>query len=48
MNKANKSNARFVLILGEQEMKDKTVAMKNMQAGTQEQVSWDKIIERLK
>lgn len=48
MNKANKANARFALILGEEEMKNKTVAVKNMQASTQEQVAWDQVIERLK
>ncbi|MEI7997922.1 MAG: histidine--tRNA ligase, partial [Candidatus Omnitrophota bacterium] len=48
MNKANKANARFALILGEEEMKNKTVSIKNMQTGTQEQVSWDQVIERLK
>jgi histidyl-tRNA synthetase len=48
MNKANKANARFALILGEEEMKNKTVSMKNMQASSQEQIPWDKIIERLR
>ncbi len=48
MNKANKSNARFALILGEEEIKNKTVSMKNMQTGAQEQVPWEQVIERLK
>ncbi len=48
MNKANKSNARFALILGEEEMKNRTVTIKNMQTSTQETVTWDQVVERLK
>ena len=48
MNKANKANARFALILGEEEMKNKTVTIKNMQTSSQEAVSWDQVVERLK
>lgn len=48
MSKANKANARFALILGEEEMKDRKVAIKNMQTSAQELVSWDKVVERLK
>ena len=48
MGKANKANARFALILGEEEIKNKTVAIKNMQTSTQEQVSWEQVVERLK
>ena len=48
MSKANKANARFALILGEEEMKNKTVSIKNMQDSTQEQVALEKVIERLK
>ena len=47
MNKANKANARFALILGEEEMKNKTVTIKNMQTSSQEAVSWDQVVERL-
>ncbi|MBI3602136.1 MAG: histidine--tRNA ligase [Candidatus Omnitrophica bacterium] len=48
MNKANKANARFAVILGEEEMKTKTVSVKNMQTSTQEQIPWGQVVERLK
>ena len=48
MNKANKTNARFALILGEEEMKKQTLSVKNMQTSTQEQIPWSQIIERFK
>ena len=48
MGKANKVNARFALILGEDEVKNQTVALKDMQAGTQEIVEAKDIVSSLK
>jgi len=48
MGKANKANARFALILGEDEIKNQTVALKNMQASTQEIVAIKDVVELLK
>lgn len=48
MGKANKANARFTLILGEDEIKSNTVAFKDMQAGTQEIVEAKNIVSSLK
>jgi histidyl-tRNA synthetase len=48
MGRANKANARFALILGEDEIKSNTVALKDMQTGTQEPVASDKIVERIR
>ena len=48
MGRANKANARFALILGEEEIKNHTVALKDMQAGTQETVDAKKIVTILK
>ena len=48
MGKANKANARFALILGEDEIKNHTVALKDMQASTQESVAIADIVNLLK
>ena len=37
MGNADKANARFALILGEEEIKNNTVALKDMQAGSKKQ-----------
>ena len=47
MNRANKLNARFALILGEEEIKNKSVAVKDMQKSVQETVALENIIEYL-
>ncbi len=47
MSKADKANARFALILGEQEIKDGTVALKDMKAGTQEIVLLKDIVIKI-
>ncbi|HEY4717287.1 MAG TPA: histidine--tRNA ligase [bacterium] len=39
LRRANKLGARFVLIIGENEMKSGAVTLKNMEAGTQESIS---------
>jgi histidyl-tRNA synthetase len=44
MGKADKANARFTLILGEDEIKNQTVALKDMQAGIQETVNAKNIV----
>ncbi len=48
MSRANKANARFVLILGEEEMKNNAVSIKNMQTGAQEIVAIENVIGVLK
>jgi histidyl-tRNA synthetase len=45
MGKADKANARFALILGEDEIKNHTVAFKNMQAGTQETIELTDVVK---
>jgi len=44
MELANKLNARFVLILGENEMRDQKYALKNMATGEQTEVSKEQLI----
>lgn len=48
MNKANKSRARFALILGEEEIKNNTVAVKDMQNSQQETLEIRNVVEILK
>jgi histidyl-tRNA synthetase len=48
MGRANKANARFALIIGEQEFKDKTVSLKDMAAGEQETVPLSEFVDILK
>jgi histidyl-tRNA synthetase len=48
MGKANKANARFTLILGEEEIKNNTVAVKDMQKSIQETVEAMSIVEIIK
>ncbi len=48
MERANKANARFALILGEDEIKNNTVALKDMQVGSQESVSINDVIGNIK
>jgi histidyl-tRNA synthetase len=45
---ANKMGARFVLIVGENEMASGRYALKNMQSGEQETVERAQLIERIK
>ena len=47
MKKANKMGAKYVLILGDQEQKDCTVTVKNMQSGKSETVKQTDIIKCL-
>lgn len=48
MKKADKLNARYVLILGEDEIKGNMVTLKNMQTSTQEKINLNEAIERIK
>ena len=48
MGKADKANARFALIIGEEEIKNQAVALKDMQASTQEAVEMENIVSSLK
>ena len=43
MKAADRSGAPYVLIVGEQEVADGTVVVKNMSAGTQESVAWESV-----
>jgi histidyl-tRNA synthetase len=45
MNRANKANARFALIIGDQEFKDGTVSVKDMSTSQQETVPLLQVIE---
>ncbi|MEW6101469.1 MAG: histidine--tRNA ligase [Candidatus Omnitrophota bacterium] len=47
MRKANDLKARLVLILGEDELRDNTVTLKDMLSGQQKQVLRDKLIEEI-
>ena len=47
MKQANKANARFALIIGEDEVKEACVQLKDMEKSEQEKVSFDNIVEKL-
>lgn len=47
MKQANKANARFVAILGEDEVKESAVMLKNMQTSEQHKIAIDEIIKKL-
>ena len=48
MGRANKSNARFALIVGEEEIKNNTVALKDMDLGTQEILPAANMVDAIK
>ena len=48
MRRANKQGAKWVLVLGEQEMQDGTVALKNMVTGEQEVVKQADVVGKLR
>ena len=48
MKKANKINAEYVLILGEDEQKENVVTLKKFSTGEQEKYSLDEVIEMVK
>ena len=45
MRDANKLRARYVLILGERELEDKTILYKNLENGKQESIKQEKIVK---
>ena len=45
MRDANKLRARYVLILGENELKDNTIIFKNLKTGKQESIKQEKIVK---
>lgn len=47
MKQANKAKARFALIIGEDEVKEACVMLKDMEKSEQQKVSFDTIIEKL-
>lgn len=47
MKQANKAKARFALIIGEDEVKESCVMLKDMKKSEQQKVSFDTIIEKL-
>ena len=48
MKYANKVNAEFVAVIGDTELSNKTVQLKNMASGEQKEVSWDNLIDTLR
>lgn len=48
MKRANKLNAKYVLILGEDEIKENMLTLKNMKTSIQEKISLNEAIERIK
>ena len=47
MKQANKKNARFVAILGEDEVREGIVALKDMKTSEQKKVAWKDLIPEL-
>ena len=47
MKQANKANARFVAILGEDEVKESVVLLKDMQTSEQQKVAIEEIVNKL-
>jgi len=48
MEKADQLGAKIVLILGQKELMDKTIIIRDMQSGIQEIVNYDKTVEQVK
>jgi len=48
MGRANKAQARFALILGEDEIKNQSVSLKDMQLSQQENIPQSKIVDEIK
>lgn len=47
MNYANQKNVRYVALVGEDEIKNGVITLKNMKTGGQEQITLDELIEKL-
>jgi histidyl-tRNA synthetase len=48
MKQANKSHAKFAIILGEKEIKEKRISLKNMETGQQIQIDKSKALEEIR
>jgi histidyl-tRNA synthetase len=48
LRSANKAGAKFVIIIGEEEVRTDTVSLKEMSSGKQEKISSDQITKELK
>jgi len=48
MKRADRENARFALIIGEDELKNNSVAVKDLKSGVQEEVPFDRLVDYLK
>ena len=47
MNYANSRNIPYVALVGEQEVKDGVITLKEMDSGNQEQLTPDQLVEKL-
>jgi histidyl-tRNA synthetase len=47
MKRADRLGARFVIILGDDELESGVVTVKDMESAAQEKVAWDAVGERL-
>jgi len=47
LREANKIGAKYALLIGDQELKSKSVELKNLSSGDQEKVELNKIIEHM-
>ena len=45
MKDANRLKAKYSIIIGEEELTEKVVSIKNMETGNQEELSIDKIVD---
>ena len=48
MKTANKLNARYVVILGEDEIRDKTATIRDMETGDQQSIAFDRLVDELR
>ena len=48
MKTANKLNARYVVILGEDEIRDKTATVRDMETGDQQSIPFDQLADELR
>ncbi len=48
LEKANQTGAKIALILGQKELMDKTIIIRDMESGIQEIVNYDKVLEQVK
>ena len=46
MKQASKSGAKFALIIGEDEINDKSVTVKNLETSAQDKVPFDEVIKK--